>query len=183
MSNLIFNVFDSRKSGIIRRPRSNRGRSAEEEIVLRKILPMVLGALMGLAMLGIAPVARADEANQATQLVLSQPVQIPGRTVLPAGTYWFVLVDTWIGESNMVRIYNANRTHIIATLETITANRPEANGRTELVFAEQTQGRPLALLKWFYPDRTEGHEFIYSRRREAKLLADQDLDILAKTVS
>src|SRR5579863_8499012 len=140
-----------------------------------KTLRVVLGAFIGIAMLGIAPVARGGEADQATQLVLSQPVQIPKRSVLPAGTYWFVLVDSSIGESNMVRIYNANRTHIIATLETITTNRPEANGKTELVFAEQTQGRPLALLKWFYPDRTDGHEFIYSRRRETKLLTDQDI--------
>jgi hypothetical protein len=53
-----------------------------------------LGIILGIAAISVTilPVARADEADQATRITVSQPIQIPGK-VLPAGTYWFVLLD------------------------------------------------------------------------------------------
>ena len=66
------------------------------------------------AFLILLPAARADQANQATKVTFSQAVQIPGR-VLPAGTYWFMLPEE-VNEHYQVRIYNADRTMIYATV-------------------------------------------------------------------
>ncbi len=75
-----------------------------------------------LAFLTVLPVAHADQANQETTVTFSQPVQIPGR-VLPAGTYVFVLPEE-INDHFQVRIFNADRTMLLATLLTVSAERP-----------------------------------------------------------
>jgi hypothetical protein len=61
--------------------------------------------------------AHADEFDQATTITFSEPIQIPGQ-VLPAGTYLFKLAD---GDSNqnIVQIFNADRTVLYATVQTI----------------------------------------------------------------
>lgn len=151
--------------------------------MLGKMSLILLGALIALAMLITTPRARADQANEASQLVLSEPVQIPGNTILPAGTYWFTIPNESSLNKDLVRIYNADRTVVIATLATVPAMRSETTPKTDLVFAEQSQARPLALLKWFYPDDTTGHEFVYSPQQESGLTGDQTIDVLAKTAS
>src|SRR5438309_1839379 len=60
--------------------------------------------------------AHASVADQATQITFSQPVQVPGQ-VLPAGTYLFKLVNT--DSLDIVQIFNSDRTHLYATLETV----------------------------------------------------------------
>lgn len=151
--------------------------------MMHKVTLAMLGAVLGIGLLSIAPGARADARNQASRLDLSQPVQIPGGTVLPAGTYWFIGVDEPGLTSHLVRIFNADRTVLYATLDTVPTQRSEITDHTELVFAEQPQGRPMALLSWFYPDRQIGHEFVYSPSREAKLSASERIDVFAQTVA
>jgi hypothetical protein len=48
------------------------------------------------------PSTMADEWNQATKLTFSGPVEVPGR-VLPAGTYWFSLMND-DSDRNIVQI-------------------------------------------------------------------------------
>ena len=54
---------------------------------IRKMIS-ILGLALAIAI--VLPVLRADEANQATKVTFSQPVQIPGK-ILPAGSYWIQL--------------------------------------------------------------------------------------------
>lgn len=112
--------------------------------------------------------AHADEYDEATTLTFSQPVQIPGQ-VLPAGTYLFRLVDI-SSDRNLVQIFNADRTVLYATLQTNTTERQEPTGDTVVALAEQGTGQPAALLKWFYPGRETGNEFVYPKQTE-KVLA------------
>ena len=86
-------------------------------------------------------------------------------------------------DRNLVRIYNSDQTKLIVTLETIPATRTRTNKRGELVFAQQPNGSPVALLKWFYPNLTSGHQFIYSPTRESRLMADTTIELYPKTVS
>jgi hypothetical protein len=120
--------------------------------------------------------AHADELNEATQMTFSQPVQVPGHT-LPAGTYLFKVapVDT----ENVVQIFNANGTVLYASAMTIPTLRPEATGQTAVTLAEQTSGEPYALLKWFYPGRLTGREFVYPKAQQQQLAQDRHEDILA----
>jgi len=124
-------------------------------------------ALM-LAFLLLLPVARASENDQATKITFDHDVQIPGR-VLPAGTYWFVLPYD-ISQHFLVHIYNSDGTVLITTLLTTSVEREKSTDKTEITFAERDPMQPEAIVTWFYPGRTVGHEFLYSKQ-EGKELA------------
>jgi hypothetical protein len=134
-----------------------------------------------LAMLFVSlPSARASTANQLTRVTIDQPVQIPHR-VLPAGTYWFVLPETGVNYNpNVVAIYNANRTHLIAMLPSVPTYRMKLSGHTRLSFAEQNNRAPDALLKWFYPGDHTGHAFLYSAHMQKLLSADNVQNVRAR---
>lgn len=121
--------------------------------------------------------AHADEADQATTLTFNQPVQIPGR-VLPAGSYLFKLANT-DSDLNVVQIFNVDRTVLYATLQTIPTDRLDPAGHTVVEFAEQGTGQPDALLKWFYPGRETGNEFLYPQHKEKELAQDKQQTIVA----
>lgn len=120
-------------------------------------------AVLGLALasLIVLPNAHASEIDQATKLTFSQSVKIPGR-VLPAGTYWF-MVDPTPG-SYIVRIFSQDRSTLYATLQTISAEYMEPTKGTEITFADRGSMQPEAIVTWFYPGRTIGHEFLYSKQ-------------------
>ena len=121
--------------------------------------------------------AHADEADQASKITFSQPIQIPG-AVLPAGTYLFKLADS-NADLNVVQIFNADRTVLYATLQTAATDRPEPTNYTMVEIADQGSGQPDALLKWFYPGRETGHEFVYPKRQEKELAQDKQKAIVA----
>src|SRR5216684_5308545 len=114
--------------------------------------------------------AHADESDLATTITFSQPVQIPGQ-VLPAGTYWFLLANI-SEQQDVVQIYNSDRSKLYATLETATIESQEATGHTVVKLAEQESSKPDALVAWFYPGETTGHEFLYSKDQEKQLSQD-----------
>lgn len=119
------------------------------------------------AFLIVLPAARADEANQATKVTFNQAVQIPGR-VLPAGTYWFTLPED-VNEHYEVRIFNADRTILLATVITNEAQRVQTTGHSAFTFAERGSPQPQAIVTWFYPGSTTGHEFLYPKQVEREL--------------
>jgi hypothetical protein len=120
--------------------------------------------------------AYADESDQATTITFSQPIQIPGQ-VLPAGTYLFKLASG--DDLNVVQIFNAGRTVLYATLQTVAADRPEPTDHTVVALAEQGTGQPDVLLKWFYPGRETGNEFLYSKQKEKELAQDKQQTVVA----
>ena len=88
----------------------------------RKLLAVVFSII--LACMVFLPAAVAGEWDQATKMNFSEPVEIPG-VVLPAGSYWFVLADSQ-GDQQIVQIFNADRTKIYATEETVPTERLQA---------------------------------------------------------
>jgi hypothetical protein len=127
------------------------------------------------------PAARAGEWNQMTKLSFTEPIEIPG-AVLPAGTYWFVLLDD-AADRNIVQIYNEDWSQLYATVITIPTYRQEATDKSEVKFAERPHQDPEALLKWYYPGFVTGHEFLYPKKEEAELAHDVKLDVLAQPVN
>ncbi len=121
--------------------------------------------------------AHADESDQATTITFGQPIQIPGQ-VLPAGSYLFKLADS-NSNQNIVQVFNADRTVLYATLQTIATERQEASGHTVVALAKQGAGQPDALLKWFYPGRETGNEFLYPTQKEKELAQDRQQTIVA----
>ena len=130
-----------------------------------------------LALLIVLPVARANEADQATKVTFNQAIELPGQ-VLPAGTYWFVLPDSH-NQENQVRIFNSDRTTLITTLLTIDAARRQTVGTTAFTFVKRGDGQPRTLLTWFYPDQTTGHQFVYPKQTRQELAKDQRLTVVA----
>jgi hypothetical protein len=126
------------------------------------------------------PAARADNWNQQMKLTFNESVEIPGR-ILPAGTYWFVLLDS-PSNRNVVQIFNADRSVLYATLDTIPREHVccEASGKATVTFAERPYGRPEAILTWFYPGEFIGHEFIYSNKEENELSRDMRQKVVVR---
>lgn len=145
----------------------------------RKLLIAVCSII--LAGMVFLPAAAADEWNQATKMTFSEPVEIPGMA-LPAGSYWFALADTQGGQQ-IVQIFNADRTKLYATEETIPTERLQATSGVELKFAERPHPRPEALLKWYYPGRLTGQEFLYPQKSEESLRRDAKQDVLASPLN
>ena len=113
------------------------------------------------------PSARADEHDQATKPTFNQSFQIPGQ-VLPAGTYWFVLAgDT--ANRNIVQIFKSDKSTLCATIFTINTESPRKTDKTAITFKVGEPMQPETLLSWFYPGRTSGHQFVYSKVEEQEL--------------
>ena len=136
---------------------------------------IAVGLIIALSLFfGLA--AHADETDESTTISFSQPIQIPGR-VLPAGTYVFKLAST--DDLNVVQVFNADRTVLYANLQTIATDRPEPTDHTVVTLAEQGAGQPDVLLKWFYPGRETGKEFLYPQQKEKELAQDKQQTVMA----
>jgi len=135
----------------------------------------ILAVVVALAIMLSA--ARADESNQATKVTFNQPVQIPGR-VLPAGTYWFILPNDTT-QHYQVRIYNSDRRIFYATVYTITAERLQPTDKTAFTFAVRGSAQPQAIVSWFYPGSTIGHEFLYPKQLWKELAKSKQVTIAA----
>jgi hypothetical protein len=128
-------------------------------------------AVLALTLLAVTltPGARADEWNKKTVMTFSQPVEIPGQ-ILPAGTYTFVLLDS-PSDRHIVQIFDADGSHIIATVLAINDYRLKPTGETVVKFAERSGDNPEALKAWFYPGDNFGQEFVYPKQRAIELAA------------
>lgn len=120
--------------------------------------------------------AHADEINQQTKLTFSVPVQIPGQ-VLPAGTYIFQRADS--GDLNLIQIFKADHSALVATVQTISAERLGPTADTVITLAEPEAGQPDLLVQWFYPGDMIGHEFVYSKQQEQELVGAKQQTIMA----
>jgi hypothetical protein len=121
--------------------------------------------------------AHADAWDETTTITFSEPIQIPGQT-LAAGTYTFKLANS-NADRNIVQVFDADGTHLYATLQTVSAERSEPTDDTSLTLVKPESGQPDVLLKWFYPGRDIGNEFLYSNQEEKKLAQEKHLTIVA----
>ncbi|HUJ94565.1 MAG TPA: hypothetical protein VLW84_04810 [Terriglobales bacterium] len=139
---------------------------------------LAIALFAGVALL---PRAQASLWNQMTVAHFSQPIALPGM-VLPAGTYRFVLLDS-NSNRNVVQIFSDDWSTIYATFDTIPDLRSHVSGRSEFDFAERPHDRPEALMVWFFPGLTTGHEFVYPARQERRLDHDAKNDVLASPLA
>jgi hypothetical protein len=128
-------------------------------------------ALFLIAVFSISvPMVRADESTEETRITFHEAVEIPGQT-LPAGTYWFVVLND-SSNRDVVRILSADRLKVYATLFTAPTERLQVSDETTLTFAERPSSKPEAIVTWFYPGVTIGHEFLYPKIEEKELVHD-----------
>jgi len=126
-----------------------------------------LAVVFGLGVLLVmASTARADQWDRLTKITFSGPVQVAD-TQLAAGTYVFKLMDDE-GDRHIVQIFNADQTHLIATILAMPDFRMTPTSSTAVKFAESGNGSQaegtlpesgMALKEWFYPGDSYGQEF------------------------
>ena len=136
-------------------------------------------SILGLvfAFLIMLPVVRASEFDQATKFTFNQPVEIPGQ-VLPAGTYWFTVIAGF--DLNVVQIYNSDWSKLVASVQTNASEIPMSTGDTVVTLAQRPSEQRAALVSWFYPGRTIGHQFIYSKQEQRELAQDKHQIVVAQ---
>ena len=132
-------------------------------------LSMVAGFIIAFTLI-FELAAHADDENQLTKISFSAAVQVPGK-VLPAGNYEFVVVRS-DSSQNLVQIFNADGTELYATVPTIPIERAREVDGTSITLAQRPDGKPDAVLTWFYPGMDTGHEFVYSKPEETELTQD-----------
>jgi hypothetical protein len=133
---------------------------------------------LSLAAMAFSPSANADGWNKKTVVTFSQPVEIPGGIVLPAGTYVIKLLDS-LSNRHIVQIFNQDENHIYATILAIPNWRLDVTDKTVMTFGERAAGDPQAIRSWFYPGDNFGQEFVYPKRRAVELAKLTNLPILA----
>ena len=133
---------------------------------------------LSLAALTFSPSVKADGWNKKTVVTFSQPVEIPGGIVLPAGTYVIKLLDS-ASNRHIVQIFNQDENHIYATILAIPNWRLDVTDKTVMTFGERAFGDPQAIRSWFYPGDNFGQEFVYPKRRAVELAKLTNLPILA----
>jgi hypothetical protein len=122
-----------------------------------------LAIVFGVSLFLLSSSIKADEWDKKTTFTFSGPVSV-GKTQLAAGTYVFKLADT--NDRHVVEIWNADETHIIATMIAIPDYRVIPTGHSVVKFAENgseasgtvpESGVPIK--EWFYPGDNFGQEF------------------------
>lgn len=130
-----------------------------------------------LVALALPNIARADDWDHATKMTFNEPVEVPGR-VLPAGTYWFTLMDS-SSDRNIVQIWDADRMHLITTILAIPDLRLKTTDKTVLNFDERPLGSPETIHEWFYPGSECGQEFVYPKTRAVQLAQQVKTPVLS----
>jgi hypothetical protein len=126
---------------------------------------------LGVLVLSVPLVAKADEWNKQTIMTFNQPVEVPNM-VLNKGTYEFRLLDS-ASDRRVVQILNADGTHLYENVLAIPAYRVEPTGRTVVTFEERAEGAPEAVATWFYPGDNSGVEFVYPKVNSFGLTAKE----------
>jgi hypothetical protein len=132
----------------------------------------------------LVPTMRADEWDQASKLTFKQPIEIPGHIVLGSGTYLFAIMNNLpTADNSIVQIFSADRSKLFATIRTIPIERENPSTTTQIDLIQPQGDEPLTLLSWFYPGRTVGHEFVYSRQQEKNLTKEPLMQVMARPAS
>ena len=127
----------------------------------------LLAAGLALALLSLAPLAKAQVASKKTHISFSQPVRVPGVTLTP-GSYVFKLADSQ-SNRHIVQILNPREDKVYATCLTIPDYRARPGSKTIITFGEAAAGRPSPIKAWFYPGDNTGNRFVYSKEEAAML--------------
>jgi LPXTG-motif cell wall-anchored protein len=126
----------------------------------------------------MTPSANAQNGDRKSVVTFSEPVEIPGGTVLPAGTYFFKLLNQDSGRW-VVQIFNQNQTHTFATVITVQDFRYHTTDKGVMTFAERPDGQPPAIKEWFFPGENFGRQFVYSKNRALQLAKQVNEPVLS----
>lgn len=123
--------------------------------------------LLGFGLAGLTPLSQASLFDKKTTLIFNDRVEIPGM-VLEPGKY--IVERTNMGtHPDIVTFWNADKTHVYATVKAWPVYRETSAENVIVKFAERPGDAPQALKTLFYPGDRIGEEFIYRTTTVAKL--------------
>jgi hypothetical protein len=130
----------------------------------------------------LAGQASADPWNKKTYVTFPNNVELPGRVVLPPGTYTMKLVDS---QSNrfIVQVSNRDENKVYATFHTIPKYRDRPVDKTLITFYETPGSAPRFIHTWYYPGDTTGREFTYGKERAAYIASLRGTQMTEQTVA
>jgi hypothetical protein len=132
---------------------------------------LALGAFATL--LAVAPThsALAQSQPEAATFVVTEPLDV-GTITLQPGTYHIKVVKI-DSNKDMLRVMDAEQMKIFTTV--LTRPYPITMGEvipeSRYVVWSTPAGQPQVLRTWFAPDRSIGHEIVYSQKRAMELAA------------
>jgi len=135
-----------------------------------RVVVMMILALALVALAFPSTMKSQTNWNKRTKVTFSGPVEIPGigAQVLPAGTYYFRLLDS-ASDRHIVQIFNEREDHVYSTILAIPNYRLQVTSKTVMTFRERAAGEPQAIRAWFYPGDNFGQEFVYPKIRAIEL--------------
>lgn len=123
---------------------------------------LLLGSCTLALVLMFSPDAQVSEIDQKVIGTFNAPVMIPGQ-ILPPGTYVFKVLNGWDSSDDVVRVWTADESRVLATAFTIPRYRANPGDKEIFQFEERGDDSPQAIKAWFYPGYSYGHEFIYPK--------------------
>jgi hypothetical protein len=143
---------------------------------------LVIAALCFILIASVmAPVSKAQNGDRKTIVTFTEPIEIPGNVILPAGTYFFKLLNQDSGRW-VVQIFDEHQTKTFATLITIEDFRYHPTNQPVMNFTEREAGAPPAIKEWFFPGEKQGRAFVYGKKRAIELAKVTNEPVLATPV-
>jgi len=120
---------------------------------------------LGLLLVTVVSIARADEFDLRTEVTFQEPVQIPGMVLAP-GKYIFTLVSPNDDRTDFM-VINAQTNK---TLEVVSGVPISLKGKlldkAEFILVKGDKpGAPQKLQAWYYPDHDSGIEPLYPKEK------------------
>ena len=139
----------------------------------------VCTAVLGFA---LAPKASAQGTVEQSSFTLTEPLDVGG-TVLQPGSYQINVVLLQ-GNRNMLRVMNADGTHLITTVLSIPhQERPDAEQipTSRYTYYPASAGHVMALRTWYAADTPGlgGHDIVYPEQRAMELAAAANEPVVA----
>jgi len=72
---------------------------------------------------------------------------------------------------------------VYATELTVETQRPRPANAILFTFAERKSSKPEALLNWFFPGETVGHQFQYHKQEAKELAQDKQREVVVPSTN
>ena len=140
---------------------------------------LACGLSAALLLVGGAQQANAQNPTNASELLVTEPLDVGG-TILQPGSYRFEVVRLQENR-NMLQVRSVDRMTLYTTLLSVPHARVagEAKPEAEFVYFPATPGSPRVLRTWFEQDRSSGHDIVYPKAHALELASTLKQPIIA----
>jgi hypothetical protein len=132
------------------------------------MLTLLGGLMLSVCLLTLGVGAQDNFREKATKVTVTEPMQVPGGTVLTPGVYIFRLNDS-NANRHIVQIFTEDESKLVTTVLAVPNSRLEPTDNGIMTYEERPVGEPVALGAWFYSGQTDGQQFVYPRRKAEQL--------------